>query len=139
MTTQQQVAEWMETRPVVRLAINGEIVELTGDDRIPFFEQAAADLEAQKPAIEEAKMATIKAAAMVAPYEVLPEGFFLATAESDQNAFTRLLQLLGTAQAPDEMPVTIADADGQKHVVTVARLKQILVGYGFEIHSRWAS
>jgi len=73
------------------------------------------------------------------PYEVLPEGFFLATAESDQNAFTRLLQLLGTAQAPDEMPVTIADADGQKHVVTVARLKQILVGYGFEIHSRWAS
>jgi hypothetical protein len=88
---------------------------------------------------EAAKLAAIKAAAMSAPYAVLPEGFSLATAESDQNAFTRLLQLLGIAQAPDEMPVTIADAEGQKHTVTVARLREILVGYGFEIHSRWAS
>jgi hypothetical protein len=110
----------------------------TGEWVLSSYEQV--ELTEEEIAAREAEaVAAAKADAMLAPYEVTPEGFSLATAETDQNAFTRLLQLLGTAQAPDEMPITIADVEGQRHEVTVARLREIMVGYGFEIHARWTS
>ena len=47
MDKQQQIADWMATRPVIRLDTKDGIVELKGDDRLPFFEAAANDLELQ--------------------------------------------------------------------------------------------
>lgn len=40
MTKEEQIAEWMISNPVIRFSINGEIVEITGDDRLPYFSNA---------------------------------------------------------------------------------------------------
>jgi hypothetical protein len=72
MTKTEQITAWMEEKPVVWMAVNGELVELTGDDRIPFFEQAAADLEAARPAMEAANLNAIKAAAGAVILDRLP-------------------------------------------------------------------
>jgi hypothetical protein len=39
-TKQEQVDEWMATKPVIRDMINGELVETTGEDRRARFESA---------------------------------------------------------------------------------------------------
>jgi hypothetical protein len=39
-TKQEQVDEWMATKPVIRDMINGELVETTGEDRRSRFEEA---------------------------------------------------------------------------------------------------
>lgn len=93
-----------------------------------------ASAEAVKAA-KEAQAAKLQI--LYADYQVVPEGFSLATKESDQNAFTRLLTLVNTSGAPDNSTMSIADSSGAMHVVTVGRLKEILVAYGLEIFSRW--
>lgn len=75
---------------------------------------------------------------IAAGYVVQPEGYTLALEEKDQNAFTRLLTLLNTAGAPNEMPTEITDKDGVIHSVTVGKLKQILVQYGLYYQRIWA-
>jgi hypothetical protein len=37
-TKQEQVAEWMEATPVIRQMINGNLVEISGEDRRAIFE-----------------------------------------------------------------------------------------------------
>lgn len=64
-------------------------------------------------ATQEALAAVKRAAAerlrlLYADYQVQPEGFSLAMQESDQNAFTRLLTLLQTANIPINTPIQIA-------------------------------
>jgi hypothetical protein len=93
---------------------------------------------AEQEARKAAKLALIeKTKILFAPYVVDPEGFSLATQENDQNAFTRLLTLLNTAGAPNEMETSIADINNVVHNITVGRFKQIMVVYGLEIHNRW--
>jgi hypothetical protein len=99
------------------------------------LEQQAS--EAARKAIRTAEIA--KRALLYADYTVQPEGFRLATQESDQNAFTRLITLANTAGLPDEAPISIADSSGGLHSVTVGRLKEIVVAYGLEIFQRWTT
>lgn len=72
-----------------------------------------------------------------APYLVQPENFYLATTESDQNAFTRLVTLLQLASPPAEHEVAIADKNGAIYSVSVSRFLEIMVGYGVELSTRW--
>jgi hypothetical protein len=44
-TKQEQVDEWMATKPVIRDMINGKLVETTGEDRRSRFESAFDELE----------------------------------------------------------------------------------------------
>lgn len=43
MTREQQINEWLEANPVVRLSVNGEIVEISGEARVPHFESLYDD------------------------------------------------------------------------------------------------
>jgi hypothetical protein len=101
-----------------------------------------ATLEQQK---SDAARAAIKSAAsskrklLYAPYTVEPEGFSLATGESDQNAFTRLITLVNAAGLPDEHMITISDATGGIYPMTVKRMREVVVAYGMEIFNRWTT
>jgi hypothetical protein len=93
---------------------------------------------AKEEARKAAKLALIeKQKRLTAPYLVQPEGFSLATTVEDQNAFTRLLTLLTTANAPDGFETTISDASNNLHSLTFGRFKEIMLSYGLEMHSRW--
>lgn len=81
--------------------------------------------------------AALKLAMLTAPFQVTPEGFSLATSESDQNAFSRLLTLLNVANTSDDFKTTIADVQGNLQTITFGRFKQIMISYGLEIHHRW--
>lgn len=68
-------------------------------------------------------------------FEVVPEGFNLATNPSDEAEFNKLITLLqlslsaGAAQPTDL--IKIKDKDGFVHELTAQRFLQIMVGYGF--------
>lgn len=70
---------------------------------------------------------------------VQPENFILGLQEEDQNAFTRLLTLLGLAQANDDSVVVISDKAGVLRNVTFKRLKEIMLSYGAYFQTIWAT
>ena len=75
MTKQEKIAEWMETRPVLRFARNRQIVEITGDDRVPYFEEFADTWEREAPlrdAESRAELRTAARAAMAEKFHGLP-------------------------------------------------------------------
>jgi hypothetical protein len=93
---------------------------------------------AEEAARKAAKLALIeKQKKLYAPYIVRPEDFSLATSVEDQNAFTRLLTLLNTANVPDSFETTISDVSNKLHTLTFGRFKEIMLSYGLEIHTRW--
>jgi hypothetical protein len=93
---------------------------------------------AEEAARKAAKLALIeKQKRLFAPFTVQPENFSLATTVEDQNAFTRLLTLLNTANVPDSFETTISDVSNNLHLLTFGRFKEIMLSYGLEMHSRW--
>jgi hypothetical protein len=99
------------------------------------LEQQAS--EAARKAMKAA--AGAKQALLYADYIVQPEGFSLATKDTDQNAFTRLITLVNAAGLPDEHLIAISDSAGTLHPVTVSRMREIVVAYGMEIFGRWTT
>lgn len=79
--------------------------------------------------------------AVAAGYLVEPEGFTIALTERDRSDFAQLMVLtkealeLGLAQQTDT--TTIDDINGGIHTVTLQRLREILVGYGFYYKGLW--
>lgn len=88
MNAQEQIAEWMESVPVIRQVVNGELVEITGDDRIPLFEQSAAEMQALEsiPAPVPARITAWQAKAALALTPHPQAGTMLDAAEAALNA-----------------------------------------------------
>lgn len=57
-------------------------------------------------------------------------GIKLAVEDHDQNAFSRMLNLVNQAGMADEDIVTIKDVYGITHPITVADFKSIMIPYG---------
>ena len=68
----------------------------------------------------------------------------LAAQDADQNAFTKLLTLLQTAEglqadttAFKASPQSIADINGKVHTMSVTELRILIVQYGMAINALW--
>lgn len=66
-------------------------------------------------------------------------GIKLAIEEQDQNAFSRMLNLINQSGMPDTDMVVIKDVYGVSHGVTVADYKTIVVAYGVHCYSLFAA
>jgi len=57
-------------------------------------------------------------------------GYSLAVEDHDQNAFSRLIQLMTVSGKPDAYIVPIKDISGTTHTITFGDLKTVLIQYG---------
>ena len=62
-------------------------------------------------------------------------GIRLATGETDQTAFTRMLALIDLNQMQPTDMIVIRDAAGEKHGMTVEQFREIMKEYGAHCYS----
>ncbi len=68
------------------------------------------------------------------PFEVLPEGYFLATEREDENEFNKLATLaqlmISQGKLLPTTEVKIKDSNGQPHMISVSRFLDVISDYG---------
>lgn len=64
------------------------------------------------------------------PYYEASTGIKLATGEQDQNAFSRLVNLVEISQMEPGAMLVIKDAAGEKHQLTVSQFRDLMKEYG---------
>jgi len=110
-----------------------------GDEQVmaDMLAPSAEDVLAEAKGMKYARIEADFQAAIAAGITV--SGITLAANDSDRARFVELLTLLREANAPEDMPVTIADIAGTTHRVTVADLRRIMVQYGLAVQANWTT
>lgn len=85
-----QINEWMDARPVIRHYVNGEVIEITGEDRRAIFEQAYDENFEEESRVQAQKLRAASRVALRAAWDALP-AFIRGPYRPEFEAANRLL------------------------------------------------